>query len=65
MAFLVHLRQSKKCVREVDWESSPKRGSDKINMLKEGRDTQKKIHCIIQPGLMDHSTYRDRFATHC
>ena len=29
-------------VREVDLESSPNRGSDKINMLKQGRNTQKK-----------------------
>ena len=29
-------------VREVDLESTPNRGSDKINMLKQGRNTQKK-----------------------
>ena len=34
-------------LREVDLEASPKRGSDKINMLKQGRKTQEenKLYC--------------------
>ena len=32
-------------------EPSPKRGSDKINMLKKGRNTQKKVSPIVQAGL--------------
>lgn len=39
-------------VREVDLESTPNRGSDKINMLKQGRNTQRKTSCIVQPGLI-------------
>ena len=41
-------------VREVDLESSPNRGSDKINMLKQGRNTQKKgSHiCLLYESLL-------------
>ena len=35
---------------EEDLEPNPKRGSDKINMMKQGRNTQKKASCIVQPG---------------
>ena len=38
-------------LREVDLEPSLERGSDKINMLKQGRHTQNKASCIILPGL--------------
>ena len=38
--------------REVDLEASPERGSDKINLQKQGTDTQKKASCIILPGLI-------------
>ena len=37
-------------LREVDLEPSPNRGSDKIDMLKQGRNTQKKASHIVQPG---------------
>ena len=37
--------------REVNLEPSPKRGSDKINMLKKRRSTSKKAICIVQPEL--------------
>ena len=47
-------------LREVDLEPSPKRGSDKINMLKHGRNTEKKASCIIQPGLTYGSKYLER-----
>ena len=47
-------------VREVDLEPSPKRGSDKINMQKQGRNTQKKASCIIQPWLTYGSQHLER-----
>ena len=36
-------------LRGIDLEPSPKRGSDKINMQKQGRNTQKKANHILQP----------------
>ena len=39
-------------LREVDLEPSLKTGSDKINMQKQARNTQKKASHIIQPGLI-------------
>ena len=47
-------------LREVDLELSPKRGSDKINMLKQGRNTQKKASRIMQPGLIYGSRHLER-----
>ena len=41
--------------REVDLEHSLKKGSDKVNMMKEGRNTQKKSSHIVQPGLRSQS----------
>ena len=38
-------------LREVDLELILKRGSDKNNMKKEGRNTQKNASRIVQPGL--------------
>ena len=38
-------------LRVVDLEPSPKRCSDKINMWKQGRNTQS---CILQPGLTEN-----------
>ena len=38
-------------LREVDLEPSPKRDSEKINMQKQGTNTQKKASRIVQPGL--------------
>ena len=37
--------------READLEASPRSGSEKINMLKQGRNTQKKASHIVQPRL--------------
>ena len=37
--------------READLEASPKSGSEKINMLKQGRNNQKKVSHIVQPRL--------------
>ena len=47
-------------LREVDLELSPKRGSDKINMLKEGRNTQKEASCIMQPELTYGSKHLEK-----
>ena len=47
-------------LREVDLEPSPKRGSDKVNMLKQGRNTQKKASHIVQPGFTDGSQHLQR-----
>ena len=38
-------------LREVDLVPIPKRGSDKINMLKQERNTQNKASRIVQSGL--------------
>ena len=43
-------------LREVTLEVGPKRGSDKINIQKQGRNTQKKASRNRQPGL----TYRSQ-----
>ena len=53
-------------LREVDLEPSPKRGSDKINMLKQGRTTleEKKVHHTSWAD-MDPSTQRCRLGTQC
>ena len=48
-------------LREVDLEPSPKRGSDKINMQKQGRDTSKKANRTIQPGLTYGSQNLERW----
>ena len=47
-------------LREVDLEPSPKRSSEKINMEKQGRKTQKKASRIIQPALTYGSQYLER-----
>ena len=47
-------------LREVDFEPSCKRGSRKVNLQKQGRNTQKKTSCIIQPGLIYGSQRLDR-----
>ena len=47
-------------LQEVDLEPSTKRGSNKINMQKQGRNTQKKASCIVQPGLTYESQHLER-----
>ena len=47
-------------LREVDLESSPKRGSDKIDRQQQGRNTQKKASCIKQPGRTYGSQHLER-----
>ena len=48
-------------LREAELEPSPKRGSDKINMQKQRRNTQKKASRIIQPGLTHGSQHLERY----
>ena len=43
-------RTQNPALRGVDLEPTPKRGSYKINILKQGRNTQKKVGHIVQPG---------------
>ena len=50
VSYCLGLRTQNPGLREVDLEPSPKRGSDKIKMLKQGRKTQKKASRIVQPG---------------
>ena len=47
-------------LREVDLEPSTKRGSDKISMQKQGRNTQKKRNHIIQHGMTYGSLHLER-----
>ena len=47
-------------LREVDLEPSPKAGSDKINILKQERNTQKKASDIVQAGLTYGSQHLER-----
>ena len=59
-----NFQQNPRRLREVDLEPSHKRGSDKINMQKQGRNTQRKqvVLSSLDPH-MDPSTYRDRLGT--
>ena len=59
-SYYLGLRTQNPRLREVDLEPSPKRGSDKVNMLKQGRDTHKKASCIIQPGLTCGSEHLEK-----
>ena len=56
----VGLRTQNPGLREADLQPSYKRGSDKINMEKQGRNTQKKASRIIQPGLTYGSQHLER-----
>ena len=47
-------------LKEVDLESSPTRGRDKIKMQKQGRNTQKKASRIVQPTLTYGSQHLPR-----
>ena len=46
-SYCFSLRTQNPGLRKVDLEPSPKRGSDKINMQKQRRNTQKKASRII------------------
>ena len=48
-------------LRELGLESSPKRDSDKIKMLKQGRHIQKKASRIVQPRLTYESQHLERW----
>ena len=54
------LRTQNPGLQEAGLEPSPKRGRDNINMQKQGRNTQKKASCIIQPGLTYGSQLLER-----
>ena len=60
ISYCLGLRPQNPGLREVDLELSAKRGSDKINMLKQGRNTQKKASRIVQPGLTYGSQHLER-----
>ena len=47
-------------LRELGLESSPKRDSDKIKMLKQGRHSQKEASYIVQPRLTYGSQHLER-----
>ena len=47
-------------LRGVDLEPHPNRGSDKIDMLKQGRNTQKNAICTVQPGFTYRFQYLER-----
>ena len=59
-SYCLGLHTQKPDLREVDLKPSPKRGSDKIKMEKEERNTQKKASCIVQPGLTYGSKHLER-----
>ena len=47
-------------LRKVDLEPSPKRGSDKIDIVKQGRNTKKKASRIAKPGLTYGSQHLEK-----
>ena len=49
--YCLHPNKQNTGLREVHLEPSPKRGSDKINIPKQGRKTQKKAIHIVKPRL--------------
>ena len=51
VSYCLGVSTKKPALRKVDLESIPKRGSEEINMLKEGQKSQKKASHIVQPGL--------------
>ena len=60
--YCLGLRTQKPGLREVDLEHSPKRGSDKVNMLKQGRNPHRKASRIVQPGLTYRSHHLKRYS---
>ena len=57
---IVGLHTQNSGLREMDLELSPKRGCDKSNMLKQGRNTQKKASRIVLPGITHGSEHLER-----
>ena len=43
LSYCLDLHTQKPALRQVDLQTSPERGSGMINMLKQGRNTQKKL----------------------
>ena len=60
VSYCLGLRTQNPSLREVDLEPSPNRGSDKIKMLKQRRNTQQKASRIVQPGLTYGSQHLER-----
>ena len=60
LKYWLGLRSLDPGLRELDLEPSPKTGSDKINILKQERNTQKKASDIVQPGLTYGSRHLER-----
>ena len=60
VSYCLGLRTQNPNLREVDLEPSPNRGSDKIKMLKQRRNTQQKASRIVQPGLTYGSQHLER-----
>ena len=60
ISYCLGLRTQNSGLTEVDLKPSPKRGSDKINMHNQWRDTQKKASHILQPGLTYGSQHLER-----
>ena len=65
LSYCLGLHTQNPVLREVDFEPSPKRGSGKINMQKQGRNTEKKSSCIVQPELTYGSQHLGRLGTQC
>ena len=61
VSYCLGLRTQNPGLREVDLEPSLKRGSDKINMQKQRRNTQKKASHIVQPRLTYGSQHLERY----
>ena len=59
--YFLGLHTQNPVLRQVDLESSPKRGSDKINKQKQGRKTQKNASRIIQYRLTYGSQHLERY----
>ena len=54
--YYLGLGTQKAGLKEGDLEPSPKRGSDKINMDKQGGNTQKKASCLNQEKVCHYLT---------
>ena len=51
VSYCLGLRTRNPWIRKVDLEPSTKRGNERTNLQKQGRNTQKKASHIVQPGL--------------
>ena len=60
VSYCLGVSTKKPGLREVGLEFIRKRGSDEINMMKEGQKSQKKASRIVQPGLTSGSQHLER-----